>query len=36
LVADARIGSTATIAVLRNGRRRDLKVPIVTDSAARQ
>jgi serine protease Do len=36
LVADARIGSSATIAVLRNGRRRDVKVPIVTDSPARQ
>jgi serine protease Do len=36
LVADARIGSSATIAVLRNGRRREVKVPIVTDSPARQ
>ena len=36
LVADARIGSSATIAVLRNSRRRDVKVPIVTDSSARQ
>jgi len=36
LVADARIGSSATIGVLRNGRRRDVKVPIVTDSSTRQ
>jgi S1-C subfamily serine protease len=36
LVADARIGSSATIAVLRNGRRLEVKVPIVTDSPARQ
>jgi serine protease Do len=36
LVADARIGSSATIAVLRNGRRSDVKVPIVTDSSARR
>jgi serine protease Do len=36
LVADARIGSSVTISVLRNGRRRDVKVPIVTDSSTRQ
>ena len=36
LIADARIGSSATITVLRNGRRRDVKVPIVSDSTARQ
>ncbi len=36
LVADARIGSSATIAVLRNGRRLDVKVPIVSDASARQ
>ena len=35
LVADARIGSSATIAVLRDGRRRDVKVPIVTDASTR-
>ena len=36
LVADARIGSPATITVLRNGRRMDVKVPIVSDSSTRQ
>ena len=36
LVADARIGSSATISVLRNGRRHEVKVSIVTDSSARQ
>jgi len=36
LVADARIGSSVTIGVLRNGRRVDVKVPIVTDSSTRQ
>lgn len=36
LVTDARIGSPATITVLRNGRRMDLKVPIVSDSSTRQ
>jgi S1-C subfamily serine protease len=36
LVADAPIGSSATITVLRDGRRRDLKVPIVSDSRTRQ
>jgi Do/DeqQ family serine protease len=32
LVADARIGSTATIRVFRGGRTLDIKVPIVSDS----
>jgi serine protease Do len=36
LVADARIGSEATIRVLRNGRSMDFKVPIVSDSRGRQ
>ena len=36
LVADARIGSTATIRVLRNGRTLDFKVPIVSDSRGRR
>ncbi len=36
MVADARIGSTATIRVLRNGRTVDLKVPIVADSRGRR
>ena len=35
-VADARIGSTAAVTVLRNGRRMDVKVPIVSDSSTRQ
>ena len=36
LVADARIGSTATIRVLRNGRTMDFKLPIVSDSRSRR
>ena len=36
LVADAKIGSTATIRVFRNGRTLDLKVPIVSDVRSRQ
>jgi S1-C subfamily serine protease len=36
LVADARIGSTATVKVLRNGRTLDIKVPIVSDSRGRR
>ena len=36
LVADARIGSSAIVVVLRNGRRLDVKVPIVSDASARQ
>ncbi len=36
LVADARIGSTATLRVLRNGRSLDFRVPIVSDVRARQ
>jgi serine protease Do len=36
LVADARIGSEATLRVLRNGRSMDFKVPIVSDSRGRR
>jgi S1-C subfamily serine protease len=36
VVADARIGSEATIRVLRNGRSLDFKVPIVSDARARR
>jgi serine protease Do len=36
LVADAKIGSTAGIRVLRNGHTLDLKVPIVSDSRSRR
>jgi len=37
LVADARIGSTATVRVLRNGRAMDVKLPVVSSSTtARQ
>jgi serine protease Do len=36
LVADARIGSEATIRVLRNGRTLDFKVPIVSDARERR
>ncbi len=36
LVADSRIGSTATIHVFRNGRTLDLKVPIVSDARGRR
>ena len=36
LVADAKIGSTATIKVLRNGRTLDIKVPIVSDARGRR
>jgi S1-C subfamily serine protease len=35
LVADARVGSDATIRVLRSGRSMDFKVPIVSDSRGR-
>jgi Do/DeqQ family serine protease len=35
LVADARVGSEATIRVLRSGRSLDFKVPIVSDSRGR-
>jgi serine protease Do len=35
LVADARVGSQATIRVLRSGRSLDFKVPIVSDSRGR-
>jgi Do/DeqQ family serine protease len=36
LVADARIGSTASLRVLRNGRILELKVPIVSDARGRR
>ena len=36
LVADAKIGSTASLKVLRNGRSLDLKVPIVSDARGRR
>jgi Do/DeqQ family serine protease len=36
VVADARIGSEATIRVLRNSRSLDFKVPIVSDARARR
>jgi len=36
LVADARIGSTAALKVLRSGRALDVKVPIVSDSRGRR
>jgi serine protease Do len=36
LVADARIGSTATIQVVREGRSLDFKVPIVADARRRR
>ncbi len=36
LVADARIGSEATIRVLRGGRSMDFKVPITSDARARR
>jgi Do/DeqQ family serine protease len=36
MVADARIGSTATIRVFRNGRTIDIRVPIVSDSRRRR
>jgi len=36
LVADARIGSTASIKVFRSGRTLDIKVPIVSDSRGRR
>lgn len=36
LVADAKIGSTANLKVLRNGRSLDLKVPIVSDARGRR
>jgi serine protease Do len=36
LVADAKIGSTAAIRVLRNGRPLDFKLPIVSDSRSRR
>ncbi len=36
LVADARIGSTANIRILRNGRSMDFRLPIVSDSRGRR
>jgi serine protease Do len=36
LVADAKIGSTATIRLFRNGRTMDIKVPIVSDARGRR
>jgi S1-C subfamily serine protease len=33
-VADARIGSTATLTVLRNGEEIEIRVPIVSSSAS--
>jgi len=33
LVLDARIGSTATVAVLREGRKLEFKLPIVSTSS---
>ena len=36
LVADAKVGSTATLKVLRNGRTHELKVPIVSSSRQRR
>jgi serine protease Do len=36
LVADAAIGSTATVSVLRDGRTTNLKMPIVSSSRSRQ
>jgi S1-C subfamily serine protease len=35
LVADAPIGSTATVKVLRNGRTMEFKLPIVSSSSVR-
>jgi len=35
MVSDAKIGSTATVKVLRNGRSMDFKLPIVSSSSAR-
>jgi serine protease Do len=36
LIADAKIGTTATIAISRDGRRTDLRVPIVATASRRQ
>jgi hypothetical protein len=36
MVADARIGSTATVRIMRDGRSIDLKVPIVADTRGRR
>ena len=36
LVADAKVGTTATVTVLRDGRKMDFKLPIVSSSSARQ
>ena len=36
LVADSKIGSSATIRILRSGRTQDIKVPIVSDARSRR
>ncbi|MFN7981435.1 MAG: trypsin-like peptidase domain-containing protein [Vicinamibacterales bacterium] len=36
LVADAKIGSTASVRILRNGRTLEMKVPIVSDARGRR
>jgi serine protease Do len=36
LVADAKIGATATLRIVRNGRTFDVKIPIVSPGARRQ
>jgi serine protease Do len=36
MVLDAKIGSTATVTVLREGRRVEIKLPIVSSSSRRQ
>ena len=36
MVADARVGSTATVSVLREGRRMEFRLPIVSSSRARR
>jgi Do/DeqQ family serine protease len=36
LVADAKIGSTATLRVFRNGRTQEIRVPIVSDARSRR
>ena len=33
MIADAKVGSTATVKVLRNGRSMELKLPIVSSSS---
>jgi len=36
LIADSKIGSTATFKVLRNGRTLEMKIPIVAASTSRR